>query len=68
MIEKTLDWMKVFFTDQSKMAPVELEFAREKRVKRYWDPATRKVVEINRDRPDNAHEFPLAGQPRNIRT
>jgi hypothetical protein len=57
MIEKTLDWMKGFFTDQSKMAPVELEFAREKRVKRYWDPATRKVVEINRERPDNAHEF-----------
>lgn len=56
MIEKTFAWLRDHFTDQSKISPHVVEsLAPAKRSKYIWNPVSKELTRIDRDRPDNAH-------------
>lgn len=56
MLEKSLTWLRDYFTDQAKVTPQVLEsFKPGKRKRLLWDPSAKKLTTLEMDRPDNTH-------------
>jgi hypothetical protein len=58
MLKELFESVKTFCTDQAKVSPVIMEgLSPSKRKKLVWNPESRTIDEIERDRPDNAHKL-----------
>lgn len=55
MIKDALEWCKEFFTEQSALAPVTVNFPNVKRTSHYWDPDSRLLVNMDDSPLDERH-------------
>jgi hypothetical protein len=58
VLKEAINWLREHFTDQAKVVPVVIEgISPSKRKKLVWHPEKKDLIELERERPDNAHKL-----------